>query len=155
MKKRFLLLTAVGLGAGLLYALKGKSGARADDGTKDAEDSKSERTAKAARKGISRAGRGGNRPGLSMGRIEDGAAAVPKNESEPEIDDRGTHQAEASDILKNVRDGAFDSSDEKLALALGRPAEEIEEWTSGAGIIDGDVVMKARALAIQRGIEIE
>jgi hypothetical protein len=40
-----------------------------------------------------------------------------------------------------------------LALALGRPTEEIEEWTRGDGIIDGDVVMKARGLAMERGIE--
>jgi hypothetical protein len=91
----------------------------------------------------------------SMGRIEDGTPAVLAGELEPQIDDRGTHQAEASQMLKSIRDHAFDESDEKLALALGRPAEEIEEWTSGAGIIDGDVVMKARGLAIQRGIEID
>jgi hypothetical protein len=76
------------------------------------------------------------------------------------IDDRGTDQHEAAEILKTVRDGAFDASDEKLALARGRPAEEIEAWTwtsgSGdvAGDIDGDVVMKARTLAIKRGVEI-
>ena len=70
------------------------------------------------------------------------------------LDDHGTRQSEASQILKSIRDHAFDSSDEKLALALGRPTEEIEEWTSGGGVIDGDVVMKARTLAMQRGFEI-
>ena len=49
---------------------------------------------------------------------------------------------------------ALKHANEKLALALGRPTEEIEEWTNGNGLIDGDVVMKARALAIQRGVEI-
>jgi hypothetical protein len=44
---------------------------------------------------------------------------------------------------------------EKLALALGRPSDEIEVWCSGSGTIDGDVVMKARGIAIQRGIEID
>ena len=72
-----------------------------------------------------------------------------------EIDDRGTGQHEAAEILKSIRDAAFDSSDEKLALALGRPTEEIEAWTGGDGTIDGDVVMKARALAGQRGVEIQ
>jgi len=47
-----------------------------------------------------------------------------------------------------------DASDEKLALALGRPAQEIEAWTTGAGHIDGDVILKARHLALQRGIHI-
>ena len=93
--------------------------------------------------------------GASMALIEDGVPSVLKDEGEPEIDDRGTDQSEALQILKHIRDAAFDSSDEKLALALGRPTEEIEEWTRGAGTIDGDVVLKARALAIERGLQIE
>jgi hypothetical protein len=72
-------------------------------------------------------------------------------EAEP-LDDRGTDQAEASRMLREIRDGAFEGSDEKLALALGRPADEIEQWTTGTGTIDGDVVLKARALANQRGV---
>ena len=88
----------------------------------------------------------------SMAPIEDGAPVVT---NESEIDDRGTDQAEASQILKEIRDTAFESSDEKLALALGRPTEEIEEWTKGGGTIDGDVLLKARALADARGVEIE
>lgn len=83
------------------------------------------------------------------------ATASSTPDDDPEIDDRGTDQVEASQILKNIRDGAFDSSDEKLALALGRPTAEIEEWTSGGGLIDGDVMQKARALASERGLEIE
>src|SRR6185295_18128259 len=71
----------------------------------------------------------------------------------PIIDDHGTDQAEALNILTHIRDAAFDSSDEKLALALGRPTEEIEAWTRGAEIIDGDVIMKARGLAMERGVE--
>jgi hypothetical protein len=90
-----------------------------------------------------------------MAPIEDGVATIPNNDTDLLIDDRGTDQSEASQILKNIRDAAFDSSNEKLALALGRPTEEIEEWTRGAGTIDGDVVLKARALAIERGVEIE
>jgi hypothetical protein len=68
------------------------------------------------------------------------------------VDDRGTDQFAAADILRQIRDAGFDASDEKLALALGRPAEEIEAWTSGSGHIDADVILKARNLAIQRGI---
>src|SRR5436190_10092823 len=88
----------------------------------------------------------------SMSPIEDGEPAVPK-EGEHEIDDQGTDQDTALQILLRIRDEAFDQSDEKLALALGRPTEEIHTWTSGAGSIDGDVLMKARALAIGRGLE--
>ena len=35
-----------------------------------------------------------------------------------------------------------------------RPTEEIAEWTSGNGLIDGDVILKARTLAMQRGFQI-
>jgi hypothetical protein len=78
-----------------------------------------------------------------------------KKEIEPVIDDLGTNQHDAAEILKAVRDGAFEANDEKLALALGRPVEEIEAWASGDGTIDGDAVMKARHLAEMRGVEIQ
>lgn len=79
---------------------------------------------------------------------------LPATSDSPAIDDLGTDQAEAANILKRVRDAAFEASDAKLALALGRPTEEIESWTQGSGIIDGDVVMKARHLAVLRGVEL-
>jgi hypothetical protein len=90
--------------------------------------------------------------GASMAPIQDGVARL---NDDPEIDDGGTDQSEALQILTDLRDGAFDSSDAKLAAALGRPSEEIEEWLKGDGTIDGDVLLKARALASERGIEIE
>lgn len=81
--------------------------------------------------------------------------AVANLGNEPKIDDRGTDQSEALQILTSIRDAAFDSSNEELALALGRPTEEIEEWFGGVGTIDGDVLQKARGLAIERGFHIE
>ena len=71
------------------------------------------------------------------------------------VDDRGTNQSEGRALLKNLRDNGFDSSDEKLAVALGRPVEEVEAWTGGTESVDDDVVMKARGIAKERGIEIE
>ena len=71
------------------------------------------------------------------------------------IDDQGTDQEEASKILQKIRDDAFDSSNEKLASALGRNAEEITQWTNGQGTIDADILMKAKALAMKRAVEIE
>jgi hypothetical protein len=71
------------------------------------------------------------------------------------VDDRGTNQSEGRAMLKRLRDNGFDSSDEKLAVALGRPVEEVEAWTGGAEAVDDDVVMKARGIAKERGIEIE
>ena len=72
-----------------------------------------------------------------------------------EVDDRGSNQIDALRIIRNLRDRAFDSSDEKLALALGRPMEEVATITHGAAVIDDDLVMKARGIARERGVEIE
>jgi len=72
-----------------------------------------------------------------------------------EVDDRGSNQFDALRMLRNLRDRAFDSSNEKLALALGRPTEEIETLSRGAAPIDDDVVMKARGIAKERGVDLE
>jgi hypothetical protein len=71
------------------------------------------------------------------------------------VDDRGTGQDKAAKILRKLRDRAFEASDEKLALALGRPVEEIAAWNAGIEVIDDDVVMKARGIAITRGVHVE
>ncbi len=71
------------------------------------------------------------------------------------VDDRGTGQEKAAQILRNLRDRAFEASDEKLALALGRPTEEVAGWNAGLELIDDDVVMKARGIAMHRGVHIE
>ena len=72
-----------------------------------------------------------------------------------EVDDKGTDQDEAQNILKALRDQGFDGKDEQLAIALGRTSEQVREMISGAGTIDDDVVMKARGIALNRGINIE
>ena len=71
------------------------------------------------------------------------------------VDDRGTSQEEAARMLLKLRDRAFDASDEKLAVALGRPVEEIIGWNAGHELIDDDVVMKVRGIAMHRGVHIE
>jgi hypothetical protein len=75
--------------------------------------------------------------------------------SDQAVDDRGTNQTEGRALLKRLRDRGFDSSDAKLATALGRPVEEVEAWTGGAEPVDDDVIMKARGIAKERDIEIE
>ena len=72
-----------------------------------------------------------------------------------EVDDKGTDQEEARNILTTLRDQGFDADNEKLAVALGRTNEQVEAMISGAETIDDDVVMKARGIAIHRGIEVE
>ena len=71
------------------------------------------------------------------------------------VDDRGTGQKMAAHILRTLRDRGFEASDEKLALALGRPVEELQAWNAGRETIDDDVVMKARGIAMNRGIRVE
>jgi hypothetical protein len=71
------------------------------------------------------------------------------------VDDQGTSEDEGRALLKRLRDAGFGGSDEKLAIALGRPVEEVQGWTGGADPVDDDVVMKARGVAKERGIEIE
>jgi hypothetical protein len=71
------------------------------------------------------------------------------------VDDRGTTQNEGREILEALRDQAFGGNDQKLAVALGRPLEEVQGWISGKEPIDDDVVMKARGIAQQRGVQIE
>jgi hypothetical protein len=71
------------------------------------------------------------------------------------VDDRGTGQEKAARMLRNLRDRAFEASDEKLAVALGRPVEDVTAWHVGQELIDDDVVMKARGIALNRGVHIE
>lgn len=152
MKKKIALLGLVGVAGGLLYALESqhKRNKRANADSEGANEAVSGdgRSANAKQNGSQQ-----TKPAASMARIENGEASVGK-EAEHVIDDQGTDQSAASEILRHIRDNAFEANDEKLALALGRPTEEIEEWTSGRGLIDGDVILKARTLAMQRGVEI-
>ena len=69
--------------------------------------------------------------------------------------ERRISQSDAVEMLTVLRDQAFDSSDEKLALALGRPTEELEAWRTGSAPVDEDAVMKARSIAMLRGVQIE
>ena len=72
-----------------------------------------------------------------------------------EVDDKGTDQEEAQNMLEALRDQGFDSDNEKLAKALGRTIEQVDGMIKGAETIDDDVVMKARGIALHRGIKIE
>lgn len=71
-----------------------------------------------------------------------------------QVDDKGTDQEEARRMLTALRDRGFESDNEKLAVALGRSSEQVQRWIDGMETIDDDVVMKARGIAIHRGIEV-
>jgi hypothetical protein len=77
--------------------------------------------------------------------------------NEQAVDDRGTSEAGGREILKRLRDEGFEADDEKLAVALGRPVEEVQGWTADGGgdtPVDDDIIMKARGIAKERGIEV-
>lgn len=71
-----------------------------------------------------------------------------------QVDDKGTDQEEARRMLTALRDRGFDADNEKLATALGRSIEQVQGWLDGTETIDDDVVMKARGIALNRGIEV-
>jgi hypothetical protein len=78
-----------------------------------------------------------------------------ENRNDNPLDDRGTDNAAGLALLKRLRDNGFESDDEKFAVALGRPVEEVAAWMRGEGQLDDDIIMKARGIAQERGIEIE
>jgi hypothetical protein len=86
--------------------------------------------------------------------MEESTGQAPVTEG-GEVDDRGTTQSEGRTIIKKLRDEGFEGSDEKLAVVLGRPLEEVQGWTGGAETVDDDVIMKARGIATERGIKIK
>jgi hypothetical protein len=71
------------------------------------------------------------------------------------VDDRGTDAAGGLQLLRRLRDNGFESDDEKFAVALGRPVGEVAAWMEGTEPPDDDIIMKARGIAQERGIEIE
>jgi hypothetical protein len=73
---------------------------------------------------------------------------------EQQVDDKGTDQEEAKRMLTALRDRGFDGDNDKFAVALGRSIEQVAAFIEGRETIDDDVVMKARGIALNRGIEV-
>jgi hypothetical protein len=71
-----------------------------------------------------------------------------------QVDDKGTDQEEARRILTALRDRGFEGDNEKLATALGRSIEQVQGWLDGTETIDDEVVMNARGIAFNGGIEV-
>jgi len=153
MRKSALALTSVGIGAGVLYAIgRGRSKRRRSESTK--------LNAQVAGLGKSETDTGVTERQAEKESSDKASSMAPQNDVESnltgsenfELDDRGTNQEDALQLLNKIKAEVFQSSDEKLALALGRPVEEINAWAAGEQTIDSDVLMKARALALERGI---
>lgn len=71
------------------------------------------------------------------------------------VDDKGTNQEDAQHMIEALRDEGFNGDNEQVAKALGRTIEQVEGMIDGTETIDDDVVMKARGIALHRGIQIE
>ncbi len=83
------------------------------------------------------------------------AATARDTDENNTVDSKGTDQEAAVEMLKKLRNAGFEGSDEKFALALGRPREEVTKLISGDEPVDDDIVMKVRGIATQRGVSIE
>ncbi len=71
------------------------------------------------------------------------------------VDDKGTDQEDAQHMIEALRDEGFNGDNEQVSKALGRTIEQVEGMIDGTETIDDDVVMKARGIALHRGIQIE
>jgi len=58
-------------------------------------------------------------------------------------------ETESREHLKRLKTEVFGSDDQQVALAMGRPIEEITEWLGG-GEIDEDAQMKINGIAKER-----
>jgi hypothetical protein len=76
-------------------------------------------------------------------------------EGEQALDDRGTDAAGGVALLRRLRDAGFEGDDEQLSVALGRPAAEVMAFLDGRETPDDDIIMKARGLADERGLDVE
>ncbi|HYO64254.1 MAG TPA: hypothetical protein VER08_11530 [Pyrinomonadaceae bacterium] len=82
------------------------------------------------------------------------------NTNEPQgaqqaLDSEGLDETGGRALLRRLRDQGFEADDLKLSVALGRPVEEVQGWMEGHEPPDDDIIMKARGIAKERGIEIE
>lgn len=71
-----------------------------------------------------------------------------------QVDDKGTDQEEAKRMLVALRDRGFEGDNKQFATALGRSIEQVEGWLDGTETIDDDVVMKAKGIALNRGVSL-
>lgn len=58
-------------------------------------------------------------------------------------------ESNSREVLQRLKAEVFSGSDEDLAVALGRPIGEVQEWLGG-GEIDEDAQMKINGIAKER-----
>ncbi len=74
---------------------------------------------------------------------------------ENQVDNQGTTQSQARQMLINLCERGFHGNIPELAVALGRPLEELNNMIDSEETIDDDLAMKIRGIAQQRNLEIE
>ena len=65
------------------------------------------------------------------------------------MDEFTVDETESRNTLQRLKTEVFDSDDEKVAIAMGRPIGEVQEWFAG-GEIDEDAQMKINGIAKER-----
>jgi hypothetical protein len=70
------------------------------------------------------------------------------------VDDQGTDQAEAREMLDSFCKNGFGGDEQKAAVVLGRPVSELREMLDGQSGVDEDLEMKMRGIAKERGFRI-
>lgn len=71
------------------------------------------------------------------------------------VDDQGTDQADARDMLDAFCNKGFGGDQEKAAIVLGRPVSELREMLDRQAAVDDDLEMKMRRIAKERDFRIE
>jgi len=74
--------------------------------------------------------------------------------NENAVDDKGTGQTEARDMMNQLLNERFNGGLEHFSLVMGRPEDELQRFISGDEPLDDDFVMKMRGVAKERGFEL-
>lgn len=70
------------------------------------------------------------------------------------VDDQGTDQETARQMLQNLCERGFENDLNEAALVLGRPVDELKQILAAEFHVDDDLAMKMKGIAEMRGIEI-
>ena len=70
------------------------------------------------------------------------------------VDDQGTDQQGARQLLRNFCDTGFDGNISAAALVLGRPEDELKQILDEQFFVDDDLAMKINGIAQERNINI-
>jgi hypothetical protein len=70
------------------------------------------------------------------------------------VDDQGTDQQGAREMLRHFCERGFDRDIGAAALALGRPEDELKQILDAQFFVDDDLAMKIKGIAQERNIDI-